>query len=142
MDGKAPVDDARRARALIVGDDSNKLHLIAPKAAIVDLTVLNQWSGRQLRTESFEPISAIPGSYEHPIVVDRRVAEWEYLALATEQPDEYVTLTHAEFERDAARGSISAAIRRRRSRATIARPSLRASLRLRNCASASASIKR
>jgi HD-like signal output (HDOD) protein len=106
MDGKAPVDDARRARALIVGDDSKKLHLIAPKAAIVDLTVLNQWSGRQLRTESFEPISAIPGSYEHPIVIDRRVAEWEHLALATEQPDEYVTLSHAEFERDAARGSV------------------------------------
>ena len=106
MDGKAPVDEARRARALIVGDNSNKLHLIAPSAAIVDLTVLNQWSGRQLRTESFEPISAIPGSYEHPVVVDRRVAEWEYLALATEQPDEYVTLTHAQFNRDAARASV------------------------------------
>jgi HD-like signal output (HDOD) protein len=106
MDGTAPVDHARRARALIVGDDSNKLHLIAPSAAIVDLTVLNQWSGRQLRTESFEPISAIPGSYEHPIVVDRRVAEWEYLSLATEQPDEYITLSHAEFERDAARGAV------------------------------------
>ena len=70
MDRKAPVDDPRRARALIVGDDSNKLHLIAPSSAIVDLTVLSQWAGRQLRTESFEPISAIPGSYDHPVVVD------------------------------------------------------------------------
>ena len=106
MDRKAPVDDPRRARALIVGDDSNKLHLIAPSSAIVDLTVLSRWAGRQLRTESFEPISAIPGSYDHPVVVDRRVAEWEYLALATEQPDEYVTLTHAEFERHARAASV------------------------------------
>ena len=71
------TDGCRRARALIVGDDDKKLHLIAPDAAIVDLTVLNQWSGRQLRTESFEPIAAIPGFYEHAVVVDRRVAEWD-----------------------------------------------------------------
>lgn len=106
MDRMTPVDDVRRARALIVGDDTNKLHLIAPSAAIVDLTVLSQWAGRKLRTESFEPISAVPGSYELPLVVDRRVAEWESLALATERPDEYVTLTRAEFNRDAARGSV------------------------------------
>lgn len=106
MDGKASLDDPRHARALIVGDDTNKMHLIAPAAAIVDLTVLSQWSGRQLRTESFETIAAIPGFYEHPLVVDRRVAEWEYLALATERPDEYVTLTHAEFNRDAAKASV------------------------------------
>ena len=106
MDGKAPVGDPHRARALIVGDDSNKLHLIAPNAAIVDLTVLSRWAGRPLRTESFEPISARPGSYGHPLVIDRRVSEWEYLALATEQPDEYVTLTHAEFNREAASASI------------------------------------
>ena len=66
MDGKASVDDSRRARALIVGDDTNKLHLIAPNAAIVDLTVLSQWSGRQLRTESFEPIARFPARIEHP----------------------------------------------------------------------------
>ena len=92
MDGKALGDNPRRARALIVGDDTNKMHLIAPDAAIVDLTVLSNWSGRQLRTESFEPIAAIPGFYEHPLVVDRRVAEWDRLALATERPDEYVNV--------------------------------------------------
>lgn len=106
MDGKALGDNPRRARALIVGDDTNKMHLIAPDAAIVDLTVLSNWSGRQLRTESFEPIAAIPGFYEHPLVVDRRVAEWDRLALATERPDEYVTLTHAEFNRNAAKASV------------------------------------
>ncbi len=106
MDGKALGDNPRRARALIVGDDTNKMHLIAPDAAIVDLTVLSNWSGRQLRTESFEPIAAIPGFYEHPLVVDRRVAEWDRLALATERPDEYVTLTHAEFNRGAAKASV------------------------------------
>ncbi|HTO58834.1 MAG TPA: HDOD domain-containing protein [Pseudomonadales bacterium] len=98
--------ERRRARALIVGDDAKKLHLIAPDTALVDLSVLNQWSGRQLRTESFEPIAAIPGFYEHPLVVDRRLAEWDPLALATERPDEYVTLTRAEFDRDAAAASV------------------------------------
>ncbi len=110
MDGKASVDDPRRARALIVGDDTNKLHLIAPNAAIVDLTILSQWSGRQLRTESFEPIAAIPGFYQHPLVVDRRVAEWDRLSLATERPDEYVTLSHAEFNRDAAKAFPKASV--------------------------------
>ena len=105
MDRMAP-ESAHQARALIVGDDANKLHLIAPSAAIVDLTVLSQRFGRQLRTESFEPISAVPGAYKHPLVVDRRVAEWDSLALATEHPDEYVTLSRAEFSREAQTASI------------------------------------
>ena len=104
-DGQAAFDQPR-ARALIVGDDAKKLHLIAPDAALVDLNVLNQWSGRQLRTESFEPIAAIPGYYEHPLVIDRRVAEWDRLALATERPDEYVTRTRDEFDRDAGSAAV------------------------------------
>ena len=106
MDTLASVGYLRRARALIVGDDTHKLHLIAPAAAIVDLTTLSQWAGRRLRAESFEPIAVIPGSYEHPLVVDRRVAEWDFLALATERPDEYINLSHAEFDRDTAGASV------------------------------------
>lgn len=104
-DGKA-VDNAHRVRALIVGDADKKLHLIAPNAAIVDLGVLNQWSGRELRAESFEPIAAIPGFYEHTVVVDRRVAEWGQLALETEKPNEYVTLSHDEFAREACNAQV------------------------------------
>src|SRR4051794_34708109 len=46
--GNSAAASSHRARALIVGDADKKLHLIAPDAAIVDLAVLNQWSGRQL----------------------------------------------------------------------------------------------
>jgi HD-like signal output (HDOD) protein len=98
--------DPHRARALIVGDDVKKLHLIAPDAAIVNLNALNQWSGRQLRAESFEQIAAIPGYYEHPLVIDRRIAQWDPLTLATARQDEYVTLTRAQFDRDAGAASI------------------------------------
>ena len=74
-------------------------------AAVVDLTVLSQWSGRQLRTElrtnrrhsRFLRTSAGRGPARR---------EWDQLALATERPDEYVTLSHAEFNRDAAKASI------------------------------------
>ena len=86
-----------RARGLILGEGDGAFHIIAPESALTEHARLMQAlnGARKDRTYQVrtlaegECISAVPGAYALPVVIESSLLQREEIALATEQPGHY-----------------------------------------------------
>ncbi len=101
----------QRVRALLCGDETGQLQVVAPEQALVDPEPILACTARKVRRlphAEETAICAIPGYYGLPSVVDSGLKTKPTLALATEQPGHYVKvsgkqvqqmcLSHASFD--------------------------------------------
>lgn len=82
-----------RARGLIMSDEAGEVQVIAHEGGLVDIASLATGTNRPLRPLPYtpaEPISAIPGAYDIPVVVDQILVKNRDVALATIEPGGYV----------------------------------------------------
>ncbi|MEM9620524.1 MAG: HDOD domain-containing protein [Pseudomonadota bacterium] len=92
--------DNQRVRALLGADDKGQMQIIAPEAALVDPEPIRNSTARTLRSVPEAPdsrVCAIPGYYGLPSVIDRQLKEQPSVALATEQPGDYVRVSGAQL---------------------------------------------
>lgn len=93
-----PAD--QRVRALIMEDAAGEVQVLAPERALLDLTALRTVTGRTLRARPYrveEPVPALPGACDLPVVIDAALLHAERLALATSQPGAFVQARGADL---------------------------------------------
>ena len=86
-----PPDEAK-ARSVIAGDDQGRLQIVALETSFIDASDIERVTGRRLSVvpEGAQPISALPGYYGLPVLIDERVTRLAQVALPTEEPNHFL----------------------------------------------------
>lgn len=89
-----------RVRAVLAGDDGGEVQVLAPEHAVLDLLALRDVLGRPLRArphDNQQPISAEPGYYGLPVVLEESLLDAGEIALATGEHGRYRRVRGAEL---------------------------------------------
>ena len=89
-----------------MSDDGGEVQVIAQESGLVNPESLASATSRNLRPLPFDagaPVTAVPGYYDIPVIVDQVLTQAHELALATTEPGGYVKacgqdLTSGRFE--------------------------------------------
>ena len=99
-----PTMNSAWARALIVSDGGQCYQIIVPGKAFTDLRRLKHLDWLSINTiseDSSESISAIPGAYGLPTIIDQRLLAMHVLTIPGNTPDSYYQIDGVQYENTA-----------------------------------------